>query len=129
MPNICPAVRSPAAFLISAADRITAVAMEQFPDRTRIPEHFTQLGARLGRQYADDVYETDVYKQIRNYTGRVLILHGDRDGMVPLRYSQKAQEAYSRAKLVLLPGAGHGIYSGTAFRTACKEIEHFIKER
>lgn len=115
--------------LLYPAMYIPELMREQFPDRTRIPEYFMQLGVRLGRRYADDVYETDVYKQIRNYTGRVLILHGDRDGMVPLRYSQKAQEAYSRVKLVIFPGAGHGIYRGTAFRTACKEIEHFIKEK
>lgn len=94
-----------------------------FPERSKIPERFTQLGITLGRCYADDVYEIDVYRQIRKYQGRVLILHGSRDGMVPLYYSQKAEEDYKDAKLVVLPGAGHGIYSGTPFRKACREIK------
>lgn len=92
-----------------------------FPERSKIPERFTQLGIALGRR------EIDVYRQIRKYQGRVLILHGSRDGMVPLYYSQKAEEDYKDAKLVVLPGAGHGIYSGMPFRKACREIEEFVK--
>lgn len=87
-----------------------------------------QLGAKVGRCYADDVYDIETYKQIGRYGGKVLILHGSRDSMVPISYSQKAVQTYPNAKLVVLQGAGHGIYNGTAMKCACKEIENFIKQ-
>lgn len=115
--------------LLYPALYIPDIMRKQFPDRSSIPAHITQLGATVGRQYADDVYDLDVYCQIAKYTGMVLILHGSNDNMVPLHYSQKAEQEYKNARLVVLPGAGHGIYSGAAMRTACKEIEDFITRK
>lgn len=42
--------------------------------------------------------------------------------------SYDIQSIYN-ARLVVLPGAGHGIYSGAAMRTACKEIEDFVTKK
>lgn len=98
----------------------------QFPERSNIPERVIELGTMVGRRYVDDVYDIQVYPTITQYTAPVLILHGNRDGMVPLPYSQKAAREYQNAKLVVLPDAGHGIYRGAAFDMACREIAAFI---
>lgn len=98
----------------------------QFPDRSNIPERIVELGTMVGRHYVDDVYDIQVYPTITRYTGPVLILHGSRDGMVPLPYSQKAAQEYQNARLVVLPDAGHGIYRGAAFDMAYREIAAFI---
>lgn len=114
--------------LLYPALYIPEVMRERFPDRSAIPDHMNMAGATVGRRYADDVYEIDAYKEITKYSGKVLILHGDKDGMVPLSYSQQAEQEYENAKLVILPGGGHGIYNGALLETACEEIEHFVTD-
>ena len=101
----------------------------QFPHRSKIPERIVELGTLVGRRYVDDVYDIQVYPTITRYTGPVLILHGSRDGMVPLPYSQKAAREYQNAKLVVLPRAGHGIYGGHSLHAACREIAAFIYQQ
>jgi len=70
----------------------------------------SQFGIRIGKRYADDARRLDTYATIAKYTGNVLILHGDRDSLVPLSYSNQAIDAYKAATLVVMPGAGHGFY-------------------
>ena len=38
------------------------------------------------------------------YTGPVLILHGDKDAIVPLRYSERAAQIFPNAELVVKTG-------------------------
>ena len=38
----------------------------------------------------------------------VLIIHGDKDDIVPIEYSKQAVDAYDHAILHGIPGAGHG---------------------
>ena len=44
---------------------------------------------------------------IRRYTGPVLLVHGDQDEAVPVRYSVEAAAAYRNARLVVIPGDTH----------------------
>ena len=47
----------------------------------------------------------------------MLILHGDRDGDVPLRQSERLYEALTAAgapaELIVVEGAGHGTHDGS----------------
>lgn len=70
----------------------------------------SQFGVPIGKRYADDARSLDTYKTVAKFTGNVLILHGDRDSLVPLSFSKKAINAYKSATLVVMPGAGHGFY-------------------
>lgn len=95
------------------------------PDGT-FPETDSVMGIRIGSIYGEDTTSFDIYEVIGAYTGDVLILHGDRDGIVPLRYSQRALEVYSSAELVVMEGQNHG-FMGQA-RTEAKEREtNFFK--
>ena len=40
-----------------------------------------------GRIYVADMWDYDVYAEIGNYTKPVLLMHGDRDGIVPISYA------------------------------------------
>ena len=113
--------------LLYPALYIPEAMRRQFPNRAVIPDRVEELGSTVGRRYVEDAYPIDAYREIGRYRGRVLILHGDRDRLVPLRYSQRAAEVYQDARLVILPGAGHGVYSGVALRLACREIVQFIR--
>ncbi len=59
-----------------------------------------------------EVVGMDVYREISRYRGKVMLLHGDRDGLVKIRCSEAAEKAYTAAgcdcSFVTLHGAGHG---------------------
>ena len=83
-----------------------------------VPETFRCGPMLLGGNYARCVQNIDPFKEISGYAGPVLILHGTKDNLVPLRYSEQAIETYRRAgrvpvrerdcELIALEGAGHG---------------------
>ncbi len=86
-----------------------------FPETSRV------MGVPISRKYNEDAVSFDLYDLIGAYTGPVLILHGDKDAIVPLRYSQRAAEVFPNAELIVVPGQGHG-FSGKA-RTEAMETE------
>lgn len=94
------------------------------PDGT-FPETSAALGTTIGRKYNEDATSFDIYEELAKFKGDVLILHGDKDGLVPLRYSERAAKVFPSAELVVIPGQGHGFF-GEGGRTAFeKEIAFF----
>ena len=81
----------------------------------------------MGKNYVSDVWDYDVYAEMPNYTNPVLILHGDRDGIVDVSYAQRAAESYPDAELHILHGAGHGFYS-SSFDVAMDYILDYLRE-
>ena len=89
------------------------------------PEIDEVMGTRIGRRYDEDAVSFDIYDVIGRYPGDVLILHGDRDGIVPLRYSQRAAEVWPAARLVVMPGQDHG-FAGEARAEAMLQEAAFL---
>lgn len=79
-----------------------------FPELRDIPEIHGVWGVPLGRPFFETLHGFQVFEEIGKYPGRVMILHGDQDGVVPVRYSEKAREVYQDAHLTVFPGEGHG---------------------
>lgn len=77
------------------------------------------FGLRLGESFDREAMDIKVYEIIPAYQGAVLMIHGDQDPIVPLGYSEKALSVYEDARLIVIPGAGHG-YDG-ADSTAARE--------
>ncbi|MBQ9010151.1 MAG: alpha/beta fold hydrolase [Clostridia bacterium] len=77
----------------------------------------------ISHRYNEAAVSFDLYEQIRNYTGPVLILHGDRDRIVPLRYSERARDVYAHAELVVLPGQDHGFIGQSRTEAMIREAE------
>lgn len=86
-------------------------AKERFGSAEDIPDTYYNMWMTVGRVFAEDLLDYDIYGAISAYRRDVLLIHGDADGIVPLSYSEKAVEAYDSARLEVLPGAGHG-FSG-----------------
>lgn len=63
-------------------------------DPTNIPEKMHSGPMRLGRRYAADVLNIDVFQTIPRYTGKVLILHGTQDTIADIADSRKAFKVY-----------------------------------
>ena len=92
-----------------------------FPETSRI------MGVAVSRKYNEDAVSFDLYDLIGAYTGPVLILHGDKDPIVPLRYSQRAAEVFPNAELIVMPGQGHG-FMGKAREEAMEKEADFLRK-
>ena len=66
-----------------------------------------------GRPYAADVWDYDVYSEIGNYAKPVLLMHGDRDGIVPISYAEHAAEVYPDVDYYVIDDGGHGFYGNS----------------
>lgn len=65
---------------------------------------------KLGREYLLSTQELDIFGTASAYDGDVLILHGTRDGIVPLWCSERYKETYGdNATLTLIDGENHTI--------------------
>lgn len=98
------------AILLYPAFVLVDDANEQFQSTEDIPDTYYHLWMTVGRIFAEDLLDYDIYGAIAAYKKDVLLIHGDADSIVPLSYSEKALEAYDSASLEVLPGAGHGFY-------------------
>ena len=65
---------------------------------------------KLGREYLLTTQELDIYGTAAAYKGPVRILHGTRDGIVPMWCSEKFAETYGdSSELVTVEGENHTI--------------------
>ena len=88
-------------------------------DPRNIPEIVDCGPMKLGRRYVTDVQHMNVYDEIREYRGPVLIVHGSEDELVPVSYSQEAYRQYlkthgeipgANCQLALIDGGNHGFW-------------------
>lgn len=82
-------------------------------DPAHVPDVMTAGPIRLGGNYVRTMLEVDPFAAIKLYPGPVLILHGTKDNIVRLSYSERVRDAYNetdprRCQLAVLEGAGHG---------------------
>lgn len=83
-------------------------------DPEHIPQDLHSGRMAIGQRYVTDVCEMDAYAEVSAYTGRVLIIHGEKDSIVPVASSRRAERVYREAgadvQLLVLLGAGHGFH-------------------
>lgn len=94
----------------------------------QIPESVDFWGLELGRNFFVSMRDYVTYDNIGAFSNEVLILHGDQDAIVPLAASQKAVQKYENAKIVVMPGEGHG-FSPAGAKTAMERALEFMKEQ
>lgn len=112
--------------LLYPALSIHDVSVKLFGAPENIPAIYT-MWQRLGRIYALDAFDYDIFEHMANYQGNVLIYHGDLDSIVPLAYARRAEQVFSHAKLHVVPGAKHGFF-GEQRRRIVEEISAYIRE-
>jgi len=96
---------SPAWMIPENAREGTVLGTEFDPEH--IPEKIIRGDRELSGDYIRTAQTVHVEDAIARYKGRVLIVHGDRDDIVPYSYAEKAAELYRDAKLVTVHGADH----------------------
>ena len=101
-------------------------------DPSHIPEKMHAGPMPLGRRYAADVMNMDAFRQIAGYSGKVLLLHGDRDAIVDISYAEKAESVYRAAgadvRFAVIPGGKHIFRKPSRIRQATQEITAFVRK-
>ena len=69
------------------------------------------MGMQIGRRYADDLPDEDIFTLAAAYKGPAVLFHGDADSLVRLHYSERLAKEYEHAELFVYPGQGHGFAS------------------
>ena len=80
----------------------------RYKTEAEIPDTTNMWNVLLGRNFFMELRDFDVYSTICRYEGPVQIIHGSKDPIVPLSYSEKAMKLYKNAHIGVIPGAGHG---------------------
>lgn len=94
---------------------------EEIPDTTyvwRVP---------LGRRFFSELRDMRPYEEMKKYHRPVLLLHGDRDPVVPLAGSERALRTYPDARLKVIAGAGHG-FKPDDFKLSTGYIREFLAD-
>ena len=102
-------------------------AWERTPDPENIPETMNLMGKTIGRIYNEDAMSFDIYEVMKEYPGDVLIIHGTRDNIAPISYSERAAAVFPSAELIRFDGAGHGFYGSDETRAAELAVD-FVKK-
>lgn len=108
------------AFVLQDDARARAAEDGSFPETSKL------MTVTIGRIYSEDAVSFDIYDVIGAYTGDVLILHGDRDSIVPLKYSQRALDVYASAELIVMPGQNHGFMGAARQEAKEREVAFFL---
>lgn len=120
----------PALMIPDAARKGVMLWMSFDPDN--VPEEMRSGPMRIGRRYATDVMDIDTLPTITRYTGKVLILHGDKDMLVNISGSQKAAEAYEAAgadvRFQIIPGGKHIFLNPEHIKMAVDTISEFAAQ-
>lgn len=99
----------------------------QFPEIDSIPEVHNVWGVPLGRDFFETLHGFHIFEHIGKYPGKVLIMHGDKDNIVPLTYSLKADKLYRDSRLEIFHNEGHG-FSSDGNNRLVKLLTNFLKD-
>ncbi len=94
-----------------------------------VPDEFYMLGGyiRVGKNYATDAWDVDVYDELSRYGKKVLLLHGDRDNVVNISYSDRAATVIPDCEYTVIEGAGHG-FANASFEEAMALILRYLDD-
>lgn len=86
---------------------------------------FKYEGHVFYKKYLVDVMTLYPFEEIGAFKGPVLIIHGDKDTLVPLSVSEEAVEIYEDAELKVIPDQGHG-FNAMGTNQAIAILEEFL---
>ncbi len=84
-------------------------------------------GVDLSPDYDKVAVEIDIHEVMHGFDGPVLLIHGDKDGLVPIRYSEEADRTYADSELIVIPGAGHGFNARDAVFAIDRSVDFMIR--
>ncbi|HCK87596.1 MAG TPA: alpha/beta hydrolase [Erysipelotrichaceae bacterium] len=102
---------------------------ERFASKEEIPEEFDMFGGwiHVGRNYAADIWDLNVYDELSKFQKDVLLLHGDADHTVEISVSEKAAELIPHCEFYTVKGGGHEFFNAQ-FEDAMAQILAWLSE-
>ena len=102
---VCMVQLAPAAVLKD--DAIAGQCMGKKYDASNPPAYVNVMFHKLGRKFILEAQKLNIYESSCNYTGKVCLIHGKLDKIVPYSYSEKYNELYPNSELHLLDNESH----------------------
>ena len=105
-------------------------SVDRYRSRDEVPEDVKLFGGwmHVGSNYITDLWDIDFNAMLASYSGKVLLLHGDRDGTVPLRWSEDAARLIPDCEFHVISGGGHEFF-GRPFEEAMTCILSYLDSR
>lgn len=101
----------------------------KYPNVNEIPAVTRYFGIiDLGKQYFVDAQNLDPYSKIGRYTKPMLLVHGNADKIVNIKYSEQAKAVYPKVTYHVIDGAGHGFNDKLHFEQALNFVEIYLKQ-
>ena len=91
-----------------------------------IPDTYDFWGLKLGKNFFTSIRDFYTFDNIGEFDKNVLVIHGDKDAIVSLDYSEQAKSKYNSLELVVLSGEGHG-FTPNGGTTAMNKVLEFMK--
>lgn len=103
---------------------------DSYASTEEVPEDVPLFGGwiHVGRNYITDLWKVDFDQLLASYRGKLLLLHGDRDGTVDVSWSEQALEIIPDCEFHVISGGGHEFY-GQPFEDAIGHILSYIGEQ
>ena len=120
----CVVLLAPAAVLKD--DALKGQCMNARYDAANPPEYVSVFFHKLGRKFILEAQKYPIYEVSAKYTGKVCLIHGAKDKIVPLSYSEKYNEVYADSRLHVLQEEGH--FLGKDKKTVLSLAVSFLKE-
>ena len=99
---------------------------ERYPRREDIKDVTELWGVKMGRRFFEEIHDMRPLDIIGQYRGPVLIVQGDKDQVVSMDDSRRAQQLYAAgARLHVIPGARHG-FNPQELRQEMEQLEKFL---
>lgn len=101
----CLVLLAPAAVLKD--DAIAGRCMHARYDASNPPAYVNVLFHKLGRRFILEAQQLPVYETSSRYSGKVCIIQGKKDKIVPVSYAERYHESYKDSELYILENEGH----------------------
>ena len=95
-------------------------------DPERYPTKGELMGTPISEMFVNDLLSFDIYQTMKKYRGQVLIIHGTKDPIVSIPYSERAVKVFKHAELYRIEGGGHG-FKGKQRKEAAEQALGFIQ--
>lgn len=102
---VCLVLLAPAAVLKD--DAIKGQCMFSHYNAADPPEYVNVMFHKLGRKFILEAQKLPIYETSAEYDGPVCLIHGTKDKIVPVNYSEKYHSVYPGSQLHIIDGENH----------------------
>ncbi|MCQ2510712.1 MAG: alpha/beta hydrolase, partial [Lachnospiraceae bacterium] len=92
---------------------------ERYKTEDEVPEDVSLFGGwiHVGKNFITDLWQVDFDQLLSSYEGHMLLLHGDKDGTVPISWSENAAKIIPDCEFHVIKNGGHEFF-GQPFEDA-----------